>query len=317
MRFLQIYRNVFFKTSVLIGIFLLSGIFFAYAPEEHKNFKRSGASINTLHRLTDAPLLDISAESVLVKRLITGEVLFERSKSVRFSPASISKLMTAFLLFGYSEPLTLISMPSEAKEILEKDEKRSLVPSEEIIKAEDLLKLIVVESDNDAAYAAAAYSAVKVEPALEVASFAERVQKFVALMNEKKDALGLLNTHFANPNGRDALDHYSTAEDLTHLAEVIYRTSPQIWDTSRLLWGEIYSKEKNGYRFKNTNALMLEFPAIYGSKTGFTDEAGGALLMLYELKAGDPIIVVILKSKDRFQDGRRILRWLDASFRVI
>jgi len=127
----------------------------------------------------------------------------------------------------------------------------------------------------------------------------------------------MLRTHFTNPAGRDGLLNFSTANDLFLIAKEIYMKAPEIWNTSRVIDGNVYSSKGVMYRFENTNKLLKEFPAIYGSKTGFTDEAGEALLMLYELAPKDTIAVIILKSTDRFSDGRAILSWLDKNYRIV
>ena len=68
------------------------------------------------------------------------------------------------------------------------------------------------------------------------------------------------------------------------------------------------------YGIVNTNPLLEEFPAVYGSKTGFDDLARGALLMVYRLSAQEPIAIVVLRSPDRTSDGRAAIRWLESSF---
>lgn len=314
-------RKNIFKLAVslftLAGIFIAFGVLLETSPPEYKERILPKKQTAALIRLHDTTPEGITAEAILVKRIKTGEVLFAKNQTQRFATASLSKLITAFLFEETIDPLVPVVMLPEAKELLESDEKRSDVPVGEYIKAEDLLKLLIVESDNDAAFIAAAKTVFQRYPEMASASFAQRADTFVRLMNETAKAYGFGDTAFSNPIGRDAPDNFSTAEDLDRLAEVIYqRKESSLWNLSRLLEGEIVSTSGAKYHFKNTNVLLQEFPAIYGSKTGFTDEAGGALLMLYELAPRDPIVIVILKSQNRFEDGRRILRWLDASFRV-
>ncbi|MFY9461650.1 MAG: serine hydrolase [Candidatus Sungiibacteriota bacterium] len=305
----------------LAGIFIFSSFFFELAPAEYKakamKAKEPEKTFAPLRRISASPPPPLSAEAVFVERIRTQEVLLANNEDKTFAPASLAKLMTALLYYEALSPLEPVSMPEEAKAILEDDEKRSRLEAGETIKAEDLLKLMVAESDNDAAYAAADAVALKAYPALREAPFETRIHRFVFLMNQRKDELGLKNTHFTNPAGKDAPENYSTAEDLARIAGEIFAKTPKIWDASRLIEGEIYSQGGKNYHFENTDILLKEFPALFGSKTGFTDEAGGALLMLYELAPQDPIVVVILKSKERFDDGRAILRWLDGSFRVL
>ena len=321
MNFASDRAKVVLTLFTLAGIFVFSSLFFELAPAEYKTkamkTREPRKMLAALQRISIAVPPEVSAEGVFVERIRTQEVLFAKDENRIFAPASIAKLMTALLYYEALPALESVSMPQEAKIVLEDDEKRSHLEAGETIKAEDLLKLMIAESDNDAAYAAANEAVLKADPALREASFETRISRFVFLMNQRKDALGLKNTQFTNPSGKDAPKNYSTARELARIAGEIFVKAPKIWDASRLIEGEIYSSSGKSYRFENTNILLKEFPAIYGSKTGFTDEAGGALLFLYELAPEDPIVAVILKSKKRFDDGRAILRWLDGSFKVL
>ena len=321
MGFISNHEKTALALFTLAGIFIFSSFFFELAPAEYKakamKAKEPEKPFAALRRISASPPPPLSAESVFVERIRTREVLLAHNEDKTFAPASLAKLMTALLYYEAIPALEPASISKEAKAVLEDDEKRSRLEAGETVKAEDLLKLMVVESDNDAAYAAADAVALKADPALREAPFETRIHRFVFLMNQRKDELGLRSTHFTNPAGKDAPENYSTARELARIAGEIFAKAPKIWDASRLIEGEIYSRSGKNYHFENTDILLKEFPALFGSKTGFTDEAGGALLMLYELAPEDPIVVVILKSEERFDDGRAILRWLDGSFKVL
>ena len=307
-------RKILAKLAALAGVFVIVSFFLKLAPEEQIKHLQRRPALAALERIEGHPPPDVSAEGVLVKRLRTGEVLLAKNETKIFAIASLAKLMTAMLFIERVGASEFVTVSSESQSVLESDEKRSKVKAGEALKAEDLLMLLVAESDNDAAYAAAEAAILRAKPELSLVPFAGRVAEFVFLMNDKREALGLRNTHFMNPGGRDNLLNYSTAEELFLLARQIYHDYPAIWNVSRIIEGDIFSKEGTSYHFENTNELLKEFPAIYGSKTGFTDQAGEALLMLYDLAPRDPIFAVILKSQDRFGDGRSILRWLEESF---
>ena len=266
-----------------------------------------------LERRGDAALA-VTAEAVLVTRLRTGEVLYARSADARLPIASLTKMMTAFLLAEEGQPLGEIEFSAAAKRIGNPDDKRSDARAGERFRSEDAAKMLLISSDNDAAYAAAEHVAPAARPELAASEFPERISAFVTLMNERAGNLGLVDTHFANPAGFDDPENYSTASDIARLAAVIMAGQPELWTVSRVSETFIFSHSGERHGLVNTNPLLREYPAIYGSKTGFEDEAKGALLVLYQLRRGELFAIVLLRSGDRFGDGRAAIRWLEENF---
>lgn len=306
--------NLWLKTSVLVGV-LLAILLGAAAVSRAPTIGGHGTrpKIPAFIRTGQAEPA-ISAEAVMVKRLKNGAVLFEQRANDTLPIASLTKLMTALLLAEASSPLTEVVFSAEAKHTGEQDEKRSAVPAGERLKAEDVIKMLLISSDSDAAYAAGEAVATKREPTRRALPFAERMSFFVALMNERARTLGLASTHFANPTGSDHPDNSSTAHDVTELAEFITRDQPELWTVSRTQETFIFGTGGARYGLVNTNPLLKEYPAIYGSKTGFTDAAGGTLLLLYQIAPADFLSIVLLRSEDRFGDSRALIRWIESSF---
>lgn len=263
---------------------------------------------------TDASVPVVSAEAVRVERIRSGEILFQKDADRRLPVASLTKLMTGLLLAETSEPLAEIFFSPEAKRAGAPDDKQSAVKAGDSIRAEDVLKLLLASSDADAAYAASEHVARAKRPVLGSASFSDRVSFFVELMNVRAQELGLTSTHFANPTGADDPDNYSSARDIARLAGELLRTSPEAWSASRLQEGFVFGSSGARYGVVNTNPLLGEYPAIYGSKTGFEDEAKGALAILYQLAPDERVAIVLLRSSDRFRDGRALIQWLEKSF---
>ena len=256
----------------------------------------------------------LSADAVMVERLLDKRVLSERQADLKLPIASLTKLMSALLLAEVGEPLASVTFSADAKGAGAADDKRSDVSVGDRLKAEDVLTLMLVASDNDAAYAAADSVAGR-RPASESGqSFAERVAFFVRRMNERAGELHLANTHFANPTGRDDPENYSTARDLAALARFIQDTQPGLWAATRLQETFVFGESGRRYGVVNTNPILQEIPEIYGSKTGFDDQAKGALVMLYQLAPGDLIALVLLHSTDRFADGRALVEWVRENF---
>lgn len=284
----------------------------AALPSRLATEQQTAASI--LARIPGSSDPAVRAEAVLVVRLRNHETLFQRNADLRIPIASITKLMTALAFADAAAPLAPVTISDAAKRVGKEDEKRSVLPAGEAVKAEDLLKLIIASSDSDAAYAAAEYVGGQGAPT--GALFQDTIARFVARMNDRAARLGLANTRFSNPSGMDGPDNFSSAADLVRLAEEIASRHPELWSMSRIQETFIFGKAGTRYGIVNTNPLLAEFPAIFGSKTGFEDEAKGALLLLYQLAPDERIAIVLLRSPDRFADGRALIRWVEGSFAI-
>src|SRR3989338_2772395 len=308
-----------FAPRVALGgaalLLALAGAAFWHGPSRAPvSAPRHQAATPLLARLPGAPLPEVRAEAVAVVRLRGDEVLFAKNAEARLPIASITKLMTALVFADAVEPLTPVAISDSAKRVGEEDEKRSSLPAGERVRAEDLLKLLIISSDGDAAYAAAEYLGGMDAPGDIL--FQDKVARFVARMNAQAGELGLANTHFANPSGMDDPENFSSAVDLIRIAEEITKRHPEIWSASRTQEFFVFGEKGKRYSVVNTNPLLGEFPAIFASKTGFEDEARGALLMLYQLAPDERIAIVLLRSPDRFADGRALIRWVENSFSI-
>ena len=158
------------------------------------------------------------------------------------------------------------------------------------LKVESLLDIMLIESSNKSAYA---LSEAMGEPA------------FVNLMNKKAGDIGLKNTFFADPTGLSD-QNVSTANDLSKLAEYILKNYPKIVEisgTKKLFVPDFGTVE-------NTDELLGEVPEAICSKTGFTPEAKGCLLLvLNNPKNSDYLINIILGADDRFSEMKKLINW--------
>lgn len=260
---------------------------------------------------------DISAEGVLVRDLIGEETLYQKNTTVQFPIASITKLMTSILFEEHVSLKEEYALSPEAKKV---KPKVSALPPGAFLRGEDLIRLMMIESSNDIAYSAAEKigKILNFEKRLDL-DFATAIQTAVSEMNKKALALGLFATNFANPAGFDDGLHYSTAEDLFVLMKYAFSKTPFVWHASSEPEASIRYRApgKASYStitIKNTNPLLDRFPRIVGSKTGFTDEAGEAVVLLYQLTSGRNIAIILLKSLDRFGDAEKVIQWLDKGF---
>jgi len=262
--------------------------------------KKDIASVVVPYMIADDGLRpDISASSVAVVRIAAGQVLFSKNSDVFLPIASITKLMTAIIFLENVDLFDLIEISSSAKKTEEGGEKMSNIPAGEFLKSEDILKLMIIDSDNDIARTAAEHVSKK-----------ENVSSFPELMNKKAEELDMANSNFDNPAGLDSIGNYSTARDLAKLASYIIKNHPRIWDISRIYETDIFSAAGNKYHLINTNPLLKEIIDIVGSKTGSTDGAKESLMLVVNVLKNDPVVFVILRSDDRVKDVKTLIAWV-------
>jgi len=195
----------------------------------------------------------VQAEAYLVQNASTGEVLARLHERERLPIASITKLMTALVTVGRADLDEVVTVSRRAAAV---GESSIQLEVGERLTVADLLRAALIQSANDAANALAAHVG------------GGSVPRFVELMNAKARALGLTDTHFANPDGLDAPGHVSSARDVTKLARVAMRR-PFIRETVRTAETSVA-----GRRLVNWNDLLTTFPRLIGVKTGHTSRAG-------------------------------------------
>ena len=226
----------------------------------------------------------ISAEKAIVLDAVSGRVIFERSADQRSLIASTTKIMTALIVCEQCNVLDRMRIPKEAVGI----EGSSMYLTEgEVLTLQELLYGLMLSSGNDAAVALAIYCGGTVE------GFAE-------LMNDKARALGLTGTHFVNPNGLDAPDHYSTARDLAVLAAyamenpIFYKTV----SAKTVTVGQRY--------LHNHNKLLWRVQGADGVKTGYT-QAAGRILVSSATRDGRRLICVTINDPNDWSDHSKLL----------
>ena len=241
----------------------------------------------------------LNGTSAIIYSVGSSRVLFAKNADVRLPIASVTKVLSALVardLFAMDE---VVTVPSSAVRVDE--EQQELYVNEEIAVG-SLIKLMLVKSSNDAAYALAAHAQ-------------RRGIDFVGRMNEKARELSMRDSHFLDPAGLNN-DGYATAHDLAMLFSSVLRER-DLWDVS--LEREVSVTSWDGkitHRAENTNQLLDEFPNIVGGKTGFTTEAQGSMVLMVAVPAGhDTIISVVLNSPTRFEDTRQLIGWVLNAYR--
>lgn len=227
---------------------------------------------------------EISAQSALVLDAGTGRVLYEKNADRRSLIASTTKIMTALIVCEQCNVLDRMRIPKEAVGI----EGSSLyLQAGEVLTVQELLYGMMLHSGNDAATALAIYCAGTVE------GFAE-------LMNDKARSLGLADTHFTNPHGLDAPDHYSTARDLAVLSAYAMK-NPVFAKTVGAKQVSIGQRS-----LRNHNKLLWRVEGANGVKTGYT-RAAGRILVSGACRDGRQLVAVTINAPDDWNDHACLL----------
>ncbi|MEA2097851.1 MAG: D-alanyl-D-alanine carboxypeptidase family protein [Patescibacteria group bacterium] len=259
-----------------------------------------GNSIQPLpYKVDDATDFSIKAKAAVAFDVETDTILYSENLKEKVPIASLTKMMTALIVL---DNVDLNGVAIISKNAFDTDGRKDGLAVNEKVNAKDLLKIMLIRSNNTAAVSLAEHTSGSVE-------------EFVKLMNEKADLLGLENTNFSNPTGFDSEDNYSTAYDIAQLFDYASDKS-LIWEilrTQRLNLTSLDGRIK--HRLKNTNLLLGRLKNITGGKTGLTDEAGQCLVLII----GDPvnnhkIISVVLGAEDRFLETEKLVRWVFRSY---
>jgi len=274
-----------------------------FLDRQLKNLKQEKLRAESFENLKVNARAAISAE---IDNKGNEKILFEQNSEQSLPIASITKLMTALVVFDLRESYNFSQVIKISKEAVEQegDSRWGDLKEGEGLSVENLLYMMLIESNNDAAFALT-------EPIGE--------KGFVDLMNINAENLGFDNTCFFNSTGlepddpADAINH-STTRDLVKLAKYILEKYPQIFEITD---NQSYSVLRpNGalHHFipESTNKLLGKVPEIIGGKTGWAPAASGCLLIVMkDPKKNGYLINVVLGSNDRFGEMEKIIDILE------
>ncbi|WLR53252.1 D-alanyl-D-alanine carboxypeptidase family protein [Bacillus tianshenii] len=254
----------------------------------------------TAAKETKIELVDQAKSAILIER-DSGAVLYEKNSNEKLPPASMTKIMTMILIMEAIDQgklkmdekvrtSALASSMGGSQIFLEEGEEMTV---------QEMLKGIAIASGNDASVA----MAERVEGS---------VDAFVERMNEKAKELGLKNTHFQNPTGLPANDHYSTAADMALMAKELLKYEGITEFTGKY---EDYLRQGTEKQFwlVNTNRLVKFYPGVDGLKTGFTNEAKYCLTATAK-KKDMRVIAVVMGAPTPKERNRQITNMLDFAF---
>ncbi|MBI3671258.1 D-alanyl-D-alanine carboxypeptidase [Candidatus Azambacteria bacterium] len=282
---------------------------------EIKKEKKAGQTFSDQNANPDfLPIRDFAAADVdanaraAIEVSEDGKVLYKKNENEKLPIASLTKLVVGIVVTENLTPDDIITITEKA---IETEGITGRFKAGEKIKTEDLLKIMLVVSSNDAA---AAFSE----------HFKSKEMDIVEMMNKKARELGLKNTHFTNSVGFDDKEHYSTASDYSKIVASSLKNE-RLWRVLSIK-DEIIKSDANGVpdrKIISSDKLVFKnIGGILGGKTGYTPDAGGCLMVLFEVegKNGRPnkkIISVVLGAKDtqaRFDETEKLINWVREAY---
>ncbi len=243
-----------------------------------------------------APQID--ARGYLLMDAASGHIIVEHNAEQRLPPASLTKMMTAYIAEAELQKgnLSEDDMAPISVKAWKMGGSRMFVKEGTRVSVGDLLKGIIIQSGNDASVAMAEY-------------IAGSEDAFADLMNQHARRLGMNQSHFMNATGWPAENHFTTARDMAILARAIVRDFPEHYD--------IYAEKEftyNGITQQNRNLLLWRDESVDGLKTGHTEEAGYCLVSSAK-KDGMRLIAVVMGTDSEGARARESQKLLTYGFR--
>lgn len=241
---------------------------------------------------------EIAASGYLLMDYDSGYVLAEAKADERMEPASLTKLMTAYVVFHEiaGGRATLEDKAFVSEKAWRTPGSRMFIEVDSKVPVEQLLKGMIIQSGNDASVALAEHVAGSEEA-------------FALLMNQYAQELGLKGTHFVNCTGLPHEDHYTTPRDMGRLAAALIREFPQYY-----VWYSEKEYSYNGIKQHNRNKLLWRDEHVDGIKTGHTDSAGYCLVASAKQEEMR-LISVVMGTKSEDARARESQKLLDYGFR--
>ncbi len=285
----------------LVSLLLASALSFSSGSGQKMDTGFDDSSlltVNPIPHLTGDPLEKnaLYASSALVIDLESQSILFEKDSYTRLPIASLTKLMTAYIILEENDPSSIVTVSNRAADA---EGSQMRLAAGEQITVKNLLYGLLIQSGNDAAIALAEFNAGS-----ETA--------FIKKMNAEAKNLGLENTYYANTTGLDSTSAYSTTHDLLILSTQLLKNS-SIREIAKNSSIEVTGTNGEVHKLINTNILLGQL-GVEGLKTGTTPLAGECLLSLVKTDEGNEILIVILGSSDRFLDTKILIDWVNTSY---
>lgn len=253
----------------------------------------SGQSLADSIVIPDPPQL--AAKAWVLMDFDSGRVLAEHNSNAQVEPASLTKIMTSYIVFREltAKRMSMDDMVTISKEAWQQPGSRSFMNVGSQVPVSTLVNGMIIQSGNDSSVALAE-------------KVAGSSQVFAQLMNEHAQRLGMKNTHFVNPTGLPDPAHYTTAQDMATIAAAVIREYPDYY--------KIYAQKEftwNNIRQQNRNRLLWQDESVDGMKTGHTESAGYCLVASAK-RNNMRLISVILgtdSEKTRTRETQKLLNY--------
>ena len=237
----------------------------------------------------------IAAKSYILLDHNSGRIIAQNNADVPMAPASITKIMTAYVVFSELEEgnIQLDELVTVSKKAWKTQGSRMFIKVNSKVTVEDLLQGMIIQSGNDASVALAEH-------------IAGSEDTFAALMNQHAQELGMTNTNFLNSTGLPDPDHKTSAKDLAVLANALIERFPQYYK-----WYSTKEFTYNNITQPNRNKLLWRDNSVDGMKTGFTEDAGYCLVSSAK-RNNMRLVSVVLGTKSvnaRAQESQKLLNF--------
>lgn len=255
--------------------------------------------------------LPVTAQSVYVYDVTAKRALYNKNADTVLPLASITKLMTTLVAHELMTNDDSITIP----EVAVRQDGASGLQTGDHFASGSLIDYAMQASSNDAAYALAVAAGSLIDTDYPA-------DRFITSMNVRAEELGLTSMIFYNPTGLDLspteAGAYGTAREVTFLMEYILKNYPDLLIETTEATSRIYNNSGEYYEAENTNPTIANIPNLLGSKTGYTDLAGGNLTVAFDAGFNRPIIITVLGStyNERFSDVETLVNAVQEAFAV-
>lgn len=280
-------------------------------PVSTSDMTTTPASTTTTTRRTMTVNAQLTCPRILVYDDSHSSVLYSQNADERCYPASLTKILTAIIATEECEQNEDFTVGSELS-LLQPNSSTAGLKNGYRLTRDMIIDAMLIPSGNDAAYTIAAHIGRKLSGNPDLSDL-EAVYTFADKMNTKAEELGAVNSHFSNPDGYFASDHYTTASDMLKIAKAA-RQYDNLRETIAKATAHYVLLSGEEVTFNNTNAIINPSSPYYvegatGMKTGFTDEAGYCVIASAERNDVDIIAVVMggLSSDQRWIDAVELL----------
>lgn len=242
----------------------------------------------------------VTARAAYVWDIKNQKALYNKNAASQLPLASLTKLMTALVAAETLAETDSVSITDAAI----RQEGASGFAAGARFAFEALSDFTLMTSSNDGAYALAAAAGESLRKYETQSSTAA----FIEAMNRKAEEIGLSQTYFTNPTGLDTNEvesgSYGSARDMAFLMEYIVTERPDVFERTNESYRVLYDENGNRYEAENTSPITDDIPGLIASKTGYTDLAGGNLVIAFDAGFNHPVVVSVLGStrSGRFHD---------------